>query len=75
MVTGSVLSTSMVLKIIREGDVATNFSQAIRKFGTKFIAIHPIPCECKEDLYKNADPHERIEPDTCYVKTPDSINF
>lgn len=70
MVTGKILSSKMVEKSILEGEFATNFAEAIRKFGTAFVAVHPLPSDCLQALQENADPTERWEENTCYVKMP-----
>lgn len=73
MVTGKILSTSVVEEKILSGEFATNFSSAIRKFGTRFIAVHPVPEGCQRYIAELADPNERVEPDTCYVLRPDNF--
>lgn len=72
MVTGKCLSDQMVEKMIVEGSFATNFAAAFRKYGTNFIAVHPVPTSCSEALATLADPSEKMEPNTCYVPNPGS---
>ncbi len=73
MVTGKILSTSVVEEKILSGEFATNFSSAIRKFGTRFIAVRPVPESCRRYLYELADPDERVEPNTCYVLRQEDV--
>lgn len=73
MVTGQVLSPQMLEQLITAGEFTTNFSAAIRKFGTKFIAVRPVPENCQAIMYSLVDPNERIEPDICYVSKPKNL--
>lgn len=73
MVTGQVLSQSMLEQLIAQKNFATNLPAAIRKFGTHFIAVRPVPPSCIQSIYELKDPDERIEENICYVPKPDTL--
>lgn len=73
MVTGQILSPSLLQQMIYEKKFATNFQSAIRLFGTQFVAVRPVPESCKDALYELADPDEIIEANTCYVPKPEML--
>lgn len=73
MVTGRVLSSSMLHQLIAEKQFARNFPSAVRLFGTNFIAVRPVPESCMQIMEQLTDPDETIEPNTCYVPEPDVI--
>jgi len=58
MVTGQVLSSSMLHQLIVERQFATNFPSAVRLFGTKFIAVRPVPESCMQIMVELADPDD-----------------
>ena len=69
-VSGRCIPESVALSLIKEGEFATSFGQAICKFGLDFVKISPVYSSCQKLIEQLDDSDGRKEPNCCYVRKP-----